>query len=218
MKLDDGIQNLRRDYQQGRLDIADVHPNPIQQFNRWFAEVLQAGVHEPNAMTLATCDGRGHPSARIVLLKGIDGRGFTFFTNYESAKARDLEADGRAALVFFWDVMERQVRVTGRIEKTSRDESQAYFSSRPLGSRLAAWASQQSSVLGSREELEAALEKAKERFPGTDPQIPCPPHWGGYRVLPDEIEFWQGRADRLHDRLLYQRQADGVWKISRLSP
>ncbi len=167
-------------------------------------------------MTLATVDREGQPSARVVLLKGCDERGFVFFTNYASRKGRDLEENPRAALVFYWPAFDRQVRVEGTVEKTSPEESEAYFQSRPLGARIGAWTSSQSEVIASREELERSVEEAVQRF--ADGAVPRPGHWGGYRVRPDEVEFWQGRESRLHDRLRYRRQPGGGWLIDRLSP
>jgi pyridoxamine 5'-phosphate oxidase len=187
----------------------------MRQFARWFGDAHRAELLEPNAMTLATATPDGEPSARIVLLKGADERGFAFFTDYRSRKGQDLEANPRAALVFHWGELERQVRITGAVSRVSREESEAYFRSRPRGSRLGAWTSQQSSVIPSREALEERLGKMAARFDGSD--VPLPPHWGGFRVRPDTIEFWQGRESRLHDRIRYVREG-GVWRIERLSP
>ncbi|AJY14100.1 pyridoxamine 5'-phosphate oxidase [Burkholderia dolosa] len=211
------LADLRINYSRASLDEADVAPDPFAQFDRWFNEALAARLPEPNTMTLATVGADGRPSARIVLIKGVDARGFVFFTNYESRKGRELAAHPYAALLFYWIELERQVRIEGRIEKTSAEESDRYFASRPLGSRIGAWASEQSAVIDSRATLEAREKAVAERF-GDDP--PRPPHWGGYRVVPDTIEFWQGRPSRLHDRLLYTRDASAPqgWTISRLSP
>ncbi|HGL4257611.1 pyridoxamine 5'-phosphate oxidase [Burkholderia dolosa] len=211
------LADLRINYSRASLDEADVAPDPFAQFDRWFNEALAAKLPEPNTMTLATVGADGRPSARIVLIKGVDARGFVFFTNYESRKGRELAAHPYAALLFYWIELERQVRIEGRIEKTSAEESDRYFASRPLGSRIGAWASEQSAVIDSRATLEAREKAVAERF-GDDP--PRPPHWGGYRVVPDAIEFWQGRPSRLHDRLLYTRDASAPqgWTISRLSP
>ncbi len=211
---------MRRDYQAGQLRRADLAPEPREQFERWFADARAAaggaeGI-EVNAMTLATVDAAGRPHARIVLLKDCDARGFRFFTNYESDKGVEIAADARVALVFHWQALERQVRVEGVAERLPREESEAYFQSRPLASRLGAWASPQSRVLGGREELEAGYAEAAKRF-GEGP-VPMPPNWGGYVVRPDGVEFWQGRRSRLHDRFRYTRGLDGAWRIERLAP
>lgn len=211
------LADLRINYSRASLDEADAAPDPLAQFDRWFKEALAAKLPEPNTMTLATVGDDGRPSARIVLIKGVDERGFVFFTNYESRKGRDLAAHPQAALLFYWIELERQVRIEGRIEKTSAEESDRYFASRPLGSRIGAWASEQSAVIDGRATLEAREKAVSERY-GDNP--PRPPHWGGYRLVPDSIEFWQGRPSRLHDRLLYTRDAAAAsgWTISRLSP
>jgi len=206
---------LRRDYALSSLTEQDVDPDPIRQFERWFADAASARVQEPNAMTLATASRDGVPSARIVLLKGVDAGGFVFYTDYRSRKGAELTENPLAALTFLWKEIERQVRISGAVSRVSAAESEAYFRTRPPGSRLGAWASQQSSVIPSRAELEERLREVSLRF--SDGDVPLPPHWGGFRVVPDEIEFWQGRPDRLHDRLLYQRE-ESRWKISRLSP
>ena len=206
---------LRRDYALATLDERDVDADPIRQFERWFTDAAAARVPEPNAMTLSTATRDGVPSARIVLLKGVDANGFAFYTDYRSRKGAELAENPLAALTFLWKEIERQVRITGSVSRVSTQESDAYFRTRPLGSRLGAWASHQSAVLASREELEARVQDVIGRFP--DGGVPLPPHWGGFRVAPDEIEFWQGRPDRLHDRLLYRRGERG-WEISRLSP
>jgi pyridoxamine 5'-phosphate oxidase len=206
---------LRRDYALASLAERDVDADPIRQFERWFADAVSARVLEPNAMTLSTATRDGVPSGRIVLLKGVDANGFVFYTDYRSRKGVELGENPLAALTFLWKEIERQVRITGSVSRVSAQESEAYFRTRPPGSRLGAWASQQSSVIASREELEAQLQEVTQRFPNGD--VPLPPHWGGFRVMPDEIEFWQGRPDRLHDRLLYGRRESG-WEISRLSP
>jgi len=209
------LADLRKDYACGSLDETSVDADPIRQFEAWFKQALDARLPEPNTMTLATVDARGYPSARIVLIKGVDERGFVFFTNYESRKGQDLAANPHASLLFYWIELERQVRIEGTVVKTSAEESDAYFNSRPLGSRVGAWASDQSRPLASRALLEAREQSFSERF-GENP--PRPPHWGGYRLVPETIEFWQGRPSRLHDRILYTRQSTGAWRISRLSP
>jgi pyridoxamine 5'-phosphate oxidase len=208
------LASLRRDYRQRGLLEHELDPDPHVQFRKWLDEAIEHDLMEPNAMTLSTVDGSGQPWSRTVLLKACDARGFVFFTNYESAKGHQLAADPRCALTFWWAAHERQVNVTGRVEKAARAETEAYFATRPLGSRLGAWASRQSEVVAGREILEAAFQKAEERF-GDVP--PAPDHWGGYIVVPQTIEFWQGRASRLHDRLRYGRYGN-TWKIDRLSP
>jgi pyridoxamine 5'-phosphate oxidase len=208
------IADLRQEYMRAGLAEADAERDPIRQFERWFDDALRAQLPLPNAMTLATVGADGAPSARVVLLKGIEGGGFTFYTNYRSRKARELETRGTACLVFMWSALERQVRIDGRIERVSAAESDAYYASRPLGARLSAWASPQSEKVASRAVLETAMEELRRRHGGAPPR---PPHWGGYRVLPSELEFWQGRADRLHDRLVYTREG-GEWRIARLAP
>ncbi|MGO4325572.1 pyridoxamine 5'-phosphate oxidase [Cupriavidus sp. 2TAF22] len=209
------LADLRRTYVLGSLSESDVAPDPISQFQRWFDEATHAKLPEPNAMTLATVDAGGQPSARIVLLKGMDARGFTFFTNYESRKGLDMAANPRAALLFHWVQLERQVRVEGVVEKVDESESDAYYASRPLGSRLGAWASEQSREVADRAVLEQREADFRAKF-GDNP--PRPAHWGGYRLAPTRIEFWQGRPSRLHDRIAYRLQADGAWQIARLSP
>jgi pyridoxamine 5'-phosphate oxidase len=210
------LSALRRDYAMASLTEADVDADPIRQFERWFAETLAARVLEPNAMTLATATRDGVPSARIVLLKGVDARGFVFFTDYRSRKGAELAENPLAALTFLWKEIERQVRITGSVSRTSTEESEAYYRTRPAGSQLGAWASTQSAVIANRTELDNRLQEFTTRF--SSEEVPLPPHWGGFRVVPDEIEFWQGRTSRLHDRLLYQREGENGWKISRLSP
>ena len=209
------IAGLRRNYAHATLDESHADADPIRQFEHWFADAVAAEVLEPNAMTLATASSDGVPSARIVLLKGVDAQGFVFFTDYRSRKAAELTENPLAALTFLWKEIERQVRVTGAVSRVSEAESESYFRTRPLGSRLGAWASHQSAVIASRGVLDERLREVTARF--ADGDIPLPTHWGGYRVMPDEVEFWQGRPDRLHDRLVYRRN-DARWEILRLSP
>jgi pyridoxamine 5'-phosphate oxidase len=208
------IAELRQEYMRAGLDEAHADPDPLRQFERWFEDAVRAKLPLPNAMTLATTTAGGAATARIVLLKGIERGGFVFYTNYQSRKAREMAAKSSACLLFLWSDLERQVRIEGAVEKVGAQESDEYFVTRPLGARLSAWASRQSEGVASRQVLERAMEDARRRH-GDNP--PRPPHWGGYRVLPQAIEFWQGRADRLHDRLLYER-AGGGWKIQRLAP
>ena len=208
------IADIRQEYMRAGLAEADADLDAFVQFDRWFKDAVDAGLPLPNAMTLATVRENGSPDARIVLLKGVEGGGFVFYTNYESRKGRQLNARPEGTLVFLWHALERQVRVDGRVERVTAQESDAYFASRPLGSRHSAWAARQSARVESRAVLEAALAEA-ERQHGAHP--PRPPGWGGYRLVPDEIEFWQGRENRLHDRLLYARAGSG-WKIERLAP
>ncbi len=210
------IADLRKEYIQRGLSEADLDPDPIVQFRCWFDEAYAAGLPEPNAMTLATATNDGRPSARVVLLKGYDQRGFVFFTNYESRKGQELAENPWAALVFFWAGLERQVRIEGHVAPISAPESDAYFRSRPRGSRLGAWTSPQSQVIESREVLERRLQKLTEQY--ADQEVPRPSHWGGYRVEPLMIEFWQGRPNRLHDRLRYRWLSEGGWQIERLAP
>jgi pyridoxamine 5'-phosphate oxidase len=209
------LADRRIDYRRGVLDEGHLAADPITQFTQWFAEAESAQVPEPNAMTLATVGPDGAPAGRIVLLKGVDHGGFVFFTDYRSQKGRELEQSGRAALVFFWQPLERQVRVAGTVARIDAGESDQYFGSRPRGSQAGAWASRQSQVVGGRSAIDEAVAEAERRF-GNDP-IPRPEHWGGYRVTPDQVEFWQGRTNRLHDRLRYRREA-GVWLVERLAP
>ena len=192
-----------------------AEPNPLALFERWFADAKEAGVFLPESIALATVSAEGRPSARMMLLKGVDRRGFVFYTNYESRKAAELEANPRAAIIAHWSILERQVRIEGTIQKVPKEESEAYWGTRPRGSRLGAWASKQSRPLANREELELAVSEVARKYKGRN--VPLPPHWGGYRLTPEVIEFWQGRANRLHDRLRYEREGDS-WKIVRLAP
>jgi pyridoxamine 5'-phosphate oxidase len=209
------VSEMREHYACAGLLEAEMDADPIAQFERWFAEARAAGVKEPNAMTLATASEEGQPSARIVLLKGVSGDGFAFYTNYESRKGRELAANPRAALVFYWAELERQVRIAGSVTRLSREESETYFHSRPRGSQLSAWASQQSETVADREVLEARVAELETKYAGGD--VPLPPFWGGYCLRPAVIEYWQGRPNRLHDRLRYTRSAGG-WALDRLSP
>jgi pyridoxamine 5'-phosphate oxidase len=209
------VADLRKDYGQASLDDADVLDNPIDQFTRWFDEALRAEVNEPNAMNVATVDAHGKPSSRIVLIKQFDQRGFTWFTNYDSRKGIELAANPHAAILFFWSELERQVRIEGRVERVDAAESEQYFHTRPLKSRLAALASEQSAPIGSRAALEENYQTVEAQY-GDQP--PRPAHWGGYRLVPDYIEFWQGRRSRFHDRIVYTRSSDGTWSRQRLQP
>jgi pyridoxamine 5'-phosphate oxidase len=209
------IADLRKNYTQAGLLETDIVASPYQQFQIWFEQAVAADILEPNAMTLATVTAEGKPSARIVLLKAVDDRGFVFYTNYNSQKGVELQQCPHAALVFLWGDLERQVRIEGRIELVSESEATSYFHSRPASSQLGAWASDQSTVIASRAVLEQRLQQLETEY--RDREIPKPPHWGGVRVIPQEIEFWQGRPSRLHDRLRYQL-IDENWQIDRLSP
>lgn len=210
------IADIRRDYMRHSLDENNTIDNPIDQFRSWFAEALQSQVAEPNAMTLATADSEGHPSARIVLLKGIEDKGFVFYTNYESRKGHELLSNPNAALVFFWPELERQVRIEGTVEKVSEAESYEYFRSRPFESRIGAWVSHQSSIVENRAALEQRYSELSEQY-SENKDVPLPPFWGGYILYPVRIEFWQGRPGRLHDRIQYTVDS-GVWTRARLSP
>jgi len=210
------IADIRTDYRRASLTEADVSTDPIEQFRRWFDEAVAAEVVEPNAMCLATATPDAYPSARIVLLKEVDARGFVFYTDYRSRKGRELADNPCASLCFFWAELERQVRINGAVQRVSRAESDVYFQSRPRGSRIGAWTSAQSSALASRDVLEQQLAEHEARF-GEDGHVPLPDHWGGYRIVPEEIEFWQGRSSRLHDRIQFRREA-GAWVTRRLSP
>lgn len=209
------LAELRREYSSQGLIEAEMRSNPIEEFRLWLDQAIAANLYDPTAATLATCTRDGKPSARVVLIKGIDGRGFTFFTNYGSRKGRELAVNPHAALVYFWAELERQVRVEGIVEKVTPEESDEYHHSRPRGSQLGAWTSFQSEVISGREVLEARLQELEAKFGSGE--IPRPPNWGGYRLKPDAIEFWQGRPNRLHDRIRY-RLVDGVWMIERLAP
>jgi pyridoxamine 5'-phosphate oxidase len=208
------LARLRVDYMRAALSERDAAPDPVDQFARWFDEALAAALPEPNAMTLATVDASGRPSARVVLLKSLDARGLVFHTNYDSSKGRQLAANPRVALLFFWPLLERQVRIEGVAERVSAEESDAYFGERPRASRLSAWASPQSEPVADRAWLEAELARAEARFAD---DVPRPPNWGGFRVVPERFEFWQGRPSRLHDRLVWTRDG-GRWTIGRLAP
>ncbi len=214
--MNTSVADLRTDYTYEVLSETNAYSNPFEQFQTWFNQALEAGLPDPNAMTLATAGSDGKPSARIVLLKDYDERGFVFFTNYKSHKGQQLLENPWGALVFWWVQLEKQVRIEGRVEKVSDGESDAYFKTRPQASQLAAWASEQSQVIDNRQVLEQSLEKLQEAYECKE--VMRPPHWGGFRVIPVEIEFWQGRPSRLHDRLLYRRSEDGSWEIQRLSP
>ena len=209
------LSDFRKEYSGRGLHREDLDADPIRQFETWFQQALQVSLHEPNAMSLATVDATGIPLLRTVLLKSVDSSGFTFFTNYESRKALHIAGNAQVSLLFPWILLERQIIVQGRAEKTSEDESLRYFSSRPRESQFGAWVSHQSSVIGSRKELSDKLDELHRRF--GDGEIPLPPFWGGYRVIPETIEFWQGGPARLHDRFLYRRQGSG-WTVDRLSP
>jgi pyridoxamine 5'-phosphate oxidase len=209
-------QNSGYEHTERGLHRRDLDPDPIKQFANWFTAAIEAKIKDVNAMSLATASADGKPSVRIVLLKGFDQDGFVFFTNYESEKGRQLADNPHAALGFYWIELDRQIRISGPTTKTTREESQSYFHSRPLGSQLGAWASKQSEVLDARRVLDARMAQITERF--AEKEIPLPPHWGGFRLKPQQMEFWQGRANRLHDRFRYTAEPDGSWSIDRLSP
>jgi pyridoxamine 5'-phosphate oxidase len=209
------IADLRKDYSRASLTEADVDPDPIRQFSLWFGQAMESGVPEANAMSVATVGADGRPSSRILLIKDFNRDGFTWFTNYRSRKGRDLESQPYAALLFHWVELERQVRIEGRVEKLAPEQNDAYFHSRPLNSRLGALASDQSETIASRDMLEQRFAQTAESH-GDQPVRPA--HWGGYRLVPDRVEFWQGRPSRLHDRILYTRQQDGAWRTERLQP
>lgn len=210
------IADLRKNYTQDGLLESDASFDPFEQFRHWFNEAVSSEILEPNAMTLATINGEGKPSARIVLLKNLDDRGFTFFTNYDSNKGKNLDKNPWVSLVFLWGELERQVRIEGKVEKISAQESDKYFNSRPIGSQLGAWASNQSKVIPNRDVLDNKLKEITQKYEGKI--IPRPEHWGGFRVIPNLIEFWQGRENRLHDRLCYTLQDNQQWKRERLAP
>jgi pyridoxamine 5'-phosphate oxidase len=209
------LADLRREYTKNGLLESDVDPDPFRQFTLWFDQAIKSGIMEPNAMSHATVSPDGQPSIRIVLLKGVDDRGFVFFTNYESRKGKDILVNPKSALLFFWGELERQVRIEGAIEKISVDHSKAYFDSRPEGSRIGAWSSNQSEIVTSRDELEKRFEENMNRFAGKE--IPMPEYWGGYRLVPNMVEFWQGRGSRMHDRIRFRKTGE-FWEIDRLSP
>jgi len=210
------VADLRKEYTKAGLSRKTLHDDPVEQFRLWFDQALSAGIAEPNAMALATVDSEGRPSQRTVLLKAYDARGFVFFTNYHSRKSRHLEGNAAASLIFPWVDLERQVIIGGKAERISSMESLRYYTSRPRGSQIGAWVSRQSEVITSRKMLEMKWEEMKRKF--ASGQIPLPDFWGGYRVVPAEIEFWQGRPNRLHDRFLYTRDGEGAWSLQRLSP
>jgi pyridoxamine 5'-phosphate oxidase len=211
---DKEIKAIRREYTKSSLTVKNVNKNPFKQFEKWFDEVLKSGFLEPNAMTVATASKEGKPTARILLLKGFDESGFMFYTNYKSRKGRDLEENPYASLLFFWDKLERQVRIEGKVQKLTKEESEAYFNTRPYKSRVGAWASPQSSVIEDRNVIVKDFLKYMLKF---KTHVPLPPVWGGYRLIPDLFEYWQGRPNRLHDRIRY-RKIKSEWKIERLAP
>lgn len=213
--MDKSIADIRKDYSLHALNESDIAEDPVEQFSSWWQDAVKSEIFEVNAMTLSTATRDGKPSARIVLLKGFDEKGFVFFTNYGSEKGQQLAENPHAALTFFWKEIERQVRIEGTVEKVDATESDAYFASRPEGSRIGAWASPQSKVIESRSILDDNVTYYTKEFQNS---IPRPPHWGGYRVMPLKIEFWQGRSNRLHDRIQYTKTAEGSWKAERLAP
>lgn len=211
------IEDLRKSYHKGSLDFIELTTDPLDLFRRWWHEAIESEIDEANAMTLATVNLKGQPSARIVLLKGLHQDGFEFFTNYQSHKSKDMEDNPHVALLFFWKELERQVRIEGLVEKVSKERSEKYFQSRPRGSQVGAWSSPQTKVISDRSVIEDNIKSTEEKFAGLDP-LPLPDHWGGYLVKPNHYEFWQGRPDRLHDRFRYRSQPDGLWTIERLAP
>ena len=210
------LADLRKEYSLAGLTEKDVARDPFRQFEKWFQEAEAAKIHEPNAGVLSTATKDGRPSSRMVLLKGIDGRGFVFYTNYNSRKGIEITSNPRVSYMFPWVALERQVIVEGPVARTTREESEAYFHVRPRASQLAAWASSQSSIISGREALEESMKATVKKFAGA--AAPLPPHWGGFRIVPETVEFWQGRRSRLHDRLRYRREEGGSWIIERLSP
>lgn len=216
VKLREMIRDMRTDYISFELDEKSVLKNPFRQFEKWMAEAIESEVEEPNAMTLATADKKGQPNARIVLLRDLDAKGFTFFTNYKSGKGKELAGNAKVCLNFFWTELQRQVRIQGKIEKLPAKASDAYFNTRPRESQIGAWASHQSEVLAGRTTLETRFIELEKEYSGR--KVPRPPHWGGYRVVPVNLEFWQGRPSRLHDRIVFEKAPTGKWKIYRLNP
>lgn len=210
------LENVRREYARAMLREEDLYRDPLKQFAAWYQEVEASNLHDATAMTLATAGRDGYPSARVVLLKGFDERGFVFYTNYESQKGRELNENPRAALVCYWSNFDRQVRIQGTVTKLSREESAEYFRSRPRGAQIGAWASEQSRAVTDRHALERAFADIEAKY--RDREVPCPEHWGGFRVAPEAIEFWQGRENRLHDRFRYSKQSEGGWMVERLAP
>ena len=208
-------KHIREEYSLHQLNENDVNPNPVIQFNNWFSKVIELNITMPNTMTLSTVDVKGKPSARIVLLKEVDRKGFVFFTNYGSKKAKDMSVNSQVALLFYWKELERQVKIEGTVKKVSRIESEEYFHSRPRESQIAAWVSNQSEIIPDRKYLDEKFEQLQKKF--GDGEIPLPVYWGGYRLLPNYFEFWQGRENRLHDRICYRKKSD-KWEIFRLAP
>lgn len=215
-QLSQALRTMRREHEDSGIDIGDLNDDPLSELAGWLELAIEAGLPVPNAMMLATADAQGRPSARITLLKGIEDGGLVFFSNYESRKGRELTENPHAAVVFYWGPISRQVRVEGSVERISEAESAEYFQTRPRESRIGAWASPQSQLIASREELEARIAEIEARFPGED--VPRPAHWGGFRLTPERVEFWKGRPNRLHDRILYTREGQGGWRKQRLAP
>jgi pyridoxamine 5'-phosphate oxidase len=215
-QLTQALRTLRREHEDIGIDVVDLDDDPLVEFDRWMQLAIDADLPLPNAMMIATADSEGRPSARVTLLKGVDANGFVFFSNYESRKGREVIENPHAAIVFYWGPLGRQVRVEGTVERVPEDESLDYFQTRSRGSRIGAWASPQSQVIADRAALEALVAEVEQRFPGED--VPLPPHWGGFRLRPERIEFWNGRPSRLHDRILYTPAGEGTWKKARLAP